>query len=166
LSSECKPIVSVIGAAAATAQQQADAEEVGRLLAEQGIVLICGGRGGVMQAACRGAVGAGGLTIGILPGNDPEAGNPYLSIALPTDLGHARNVLVVMAGQVVIAIGGGSGTLSEIAVALKIGKKVIGLHTWQAKNSQGKLAEIHEVDSAEEAVSAAMAYLTTAGLGE
>jgi len=166
LSNESQPIVSIIGAAVSTETQDADAEKVGRLLAEQGFILACGGRGGVMQAACRGALEAGGLTIGILPGSDAEAGNPFLSIALPTGLKHARNVLVVLAGQVVIAIGGGSGTLSEIAMALKMGKKVIGLHTWEAKNYQGELVDIHVVDSAEEAVSVATAYLSTSGLGE
>ncbi len=155
------PVVSVIGAAESTAAQDADAEEIGRLLAEQNIILACGGRSGVMQAACRGARNAGGLAIGILPGTDRDSGNPYLSVALPTGLGHARNVLVVLAGQVVIAIGGGFGTLSEIAMALKMGKKVIGLRTWQAEDYQGEPAGIHAVESPEEAISAVISFLTT-----
>lgn len=166
MSLENRPIVSVIGAAESTAAQDADAEEVGRLLAEQGIVLICGGRGGVMQAACRGARKAGGLTIGILPETDRGSGNPYLSVALPTGLGLARNAVVSLAGQVVIAIGGGTGTLSEIAMALKIGKKVIGLRTWQATNHSGEAADIHEAMSPEEAVSIAISFLSATESGE
>jgi uncharacterized protein (TIGR00725 family) len=161
LNYEDMPVVSVIGAADSTAEQDADAEEIGRLLAEHRIILACGGRSGVMKAACRGARNAGGLTIGILPGTDRDGGNPHLSIALPTGLGHARNVLVVLAGQVVIAIGGGYGTLSEIATALKMGKKVIGLHTWHAEDCQGELAGIHAVESPEEAISAVNSFLST-----
>ena len=160
-----RPVVSVIGAAESTAAQNANAEEIGRLLAEQSIIVVCGGRSGVMQAVCRGARNAGGLTIGILPGSDQDGGNPFLSVALPTGLGHARNVLVVLAGQVVIAIGGGFGTLSEIAMALRIGKKVIGLNTWQAENYRGEFASIHEVDSPEGAVSAVNSFLSTTGSG-
>jgi uncharacterized protein (TIGR00725 family) len=155
------PVVSVIGAAESTAAQDTDAEEIGRLLAEQSIILACGGRSGVMQAACRGARNAGGLTIGILPGTDRDSGNSYLSVALPTGLGHARNVLVILAGQLVIAIGGGFGTLSEIAMALKMGKKVIGLHTWQAINYRGEFASIQAVESPKEAVSAVNSFLST-----
>lgn len=166
MSLENRPIVSVIGAAESTTAQDADAEEVGRLLAKQGIMLICGGRGGVMQAACRGARKAGGLTIGILPETDRESGNPYLSIALPTGLGLARNAVVSLAGQVVIAIGGGTGTLSEIAMALKIGKKVIGLRTWQATNHSGEAADIHKAMSPEEAVSIAISFLSATESGE
>ena len=162
---ENMPIVSVIGAAESTAAQDADAEEIGKLLAEQGIVLACGGRSGVMQAACRGARNAGGLTIGILPGNDHGGGNPYLSVALPTGLGHARNVLVVLAGQVIIAVGGGYGTLSEISMALKMGKKVIGLRTWKAEDCQGELAGIHVVESPVEAISAVNSFFSIARPG-
>ena len=106
------------------------AAEVGRLLAEHGVTLVCGGRGGAMEAACRGAKEADGLTVGILPGPDRSDANPFVDIVLPTGLGEARNALVVGAADVVIAIGGGYGTLSEIALALKAGKRVIGLGTW------------------------------------
>jgi len=106
------------------------AAEVGRLLAEHGVTLVCGGRGGAMEAACRGAKEADGLTVGILPGSDRSDANPFVDIVLPTGLGEARNALVVGAADVVIAIGGGYGTLSEIALALKAGKRVIGLGTW------------------------------------
>jgi uncharacterized protein (TIGR00725 family) len=107
------------------------AAEVGRLLAEGGATLVCGGRGGAMEAACRGAKEADGLTIGILPGSDRSEANPFVDVVLPTGLGEARNALVVGAADVVIAIGGGYGTLSEIALALKAGKRVIGIGTWE-----------------------------------
>ena len=165
MSFERKPVVSVIGAGDISPEQDADAEKVGALLAERGMILACGGRGGVMEAACRGAIRAGGLTIGFLPGLEIRAANPYLSIALPTGLNHARNVLVILAGQVVIAVGGGYGTLSEIAIALKMGKKVIGLNTWRAENHRGAFADIYEVESAEEAVSTAASFISSNGPG-
>jgi uncharacterized protein (TIGR00725 family) len=107
------------------------AAEVGRLLAERGATLVCGGRGGAMEAACRGAKEADGLTVGILPGADRSEANPFVDVVVPTGLGEARNALVVGAADAVIAIGGGHGTLSEIALALKAGKRVIGLGTWE-----------------------------------
>jgi uncharacterized protein (TIGR00725 family) len=107
------------------------AAEVGRLLAERGAVLVCGGLGGVMEGACRGAKEAGGLTVGILPGGDRADANPFVDVVLPTGLGEARNALVVGAADVAIAIGRGYGTLSEVALALKAGKRVIGLDTWE-----------------------------------
>jgi uncharacterized protein (TIGR00725 family) len=103
---------------------------VGRELAARGAVLICGGLGGVMEAACRGAKDAGGRTIGILPGTDRAAANPFVDAAIPTGLGEARNALVVRAADALIAVGGGYGTLSEIALALKAGKRVVGLDSW------------------------------------
>jgi uncharacterized protein (TIGR00725 family) len=107
------------------------AEEVGRLLARRGAVVVCGGLGGVMEAACRGASGVGGLAVGILPGLDRGAANPHVSVAVATGLGEARNALVVRAADALIAVGGAYGTLSEIALALKAGKPVIGLGTWE-----------------------------------
>jgi uncharacterized protein (TIGR00725 family) len=103
---------------------------VGRELAARGAVLVCGGLGGVMEAACRGAKDAGGRTVGILPGTDRAAANPFVDIAIPTGLGEARNALVVGAADGLIAVGGGYGTLSEIALALKAGKRVVGLDSW------------------------------------
>jgi len=125
------------------------AAEVGRLIAERGAVLVCGGRGGAMEAACRGAKEVGGLTVGILPGSDRSEANPFVDVVLPTGLGEARNALVVAAADVVIAIGGGYGTLSEIALALKVGKRVIGLGTWEI---EGVVA----AESPEAAVAAAL----------
>jgi uncharacterized protein (TIGR00725 family) len=93
-------------------------------------VVVCGGLGGVMEAACRGAKDAGGTTVGILPGSDRAAANPFVDVAIPTGLGEARNALVVRAADALIAVGGGYGTLSEIALALKAGKPVVGVGTW------------------------------------
>ena len=107
------------------------AEEVGRLLARRGAVVVCGGLGGVMEAACRGASRAGGTTVGVLPGLDRGAANPFVSVAVATGLGEARNALVVRAADALVAVGGAYGTLSEIALALKAGKPVIGLGTWE-----------------------------------
>jgi uncharacterized protein (TIGR00725 family) len=107
------------------------AEEVGRLLARRGAVVVCGGLGGVMEAACRGARSEGGVAVGILPGLDRGAANPHVSVAVATGLGEARNALVVRAADALIAVGGAYGTLSEIALALKAGKPVIGLGTWE-----------------------------------
>ena len=107
------------------------AEEVGRLLARRGAVVVCGGLGGVMEAACRGASREGGTTVGVLPGLDRGAANPFVSVAVATGLGEVRNALVVRAADALIAVGGVYGTLSEIALALKAGKPVIGLGTWE-----------------------------------
>jgi uncharacterized protein (TIGR00725 family) len=104
---------------------------VGRELGSRGAVLVCGGLGGVMEAACRGAKAAGGTTLGILPGTARSAANEFVDVAIPTGLGEARNALVVRAADAVIAVGGGYGTLSEIALALKAGKRVAGIDTWE-----------------------------------
>ncbi len=150
------PVVSVVGSAVCTPTQAEIAGKVGRLLAERGAILVCGGRGGVMEAACRGAQEAGGLTIGILPGLDRQESNPYLTLALPTGLGNARNTLVAIAGEAVIAIGGSYGTLSEIGIALKQGRRVIGLDTWVAVNSDGLEAPIEIARDPEQAVALAL----------
>ena len=122
--------IGVIGGSEARPQIASLAEEVGREIARRGAVLVCGGLGGVMEAACRGAAAEGGLTIGILPGDDRRAANPFVRIPVVTGLGTARNVAVVRSSQVVIAIDGGYGTLSEIGHALQSGIPVIGLDTW------------------------------------
>jgi len=120
----------VIGAGAADEQTLALAEQVGREIARAQAVLICGGLGGVMAAACKGASEAGGLTIGLLPQTEHAAANPHVQIAIPTGIGEARNLIVALSGDAVIAVGGSLGTLSEIALALKNGRRVIGLGTW------------------------------------
>ena len=125
-----KTLIAVIGGGACTKEEARLAEEVGRELAKRGAVLVCGGLGGVMEAACRGADSAGGMTIGILPGESRQAANPYVQIPIVTGMGHARNVAVVKSAEAVIAIAGSYGTLSEIGHALQSGIPVIGLNTW------------------------------------
>jgi len=106
------------------------AEQVGRSIAEAGAALVCGGMGGVMEAACRGAKAAGGLTIGILPGQDRAEANEWVDIAIATGVNEARNLAIIRTSDVLIAVGGSYGTLSEIGFALKAGKRVVGLQTW------------------------------------
>ena len=122
--------VAVVGSSVATGDEERIAQETGRLIAEAGWVLVCGGLDGVMAAACRGAKTSGGTTVGILPGDDRGAANPWVDIAIPTGMGEARNALVVRSSDAIVAIGGEFGTLSEVALALKLGRPVIGLGTW------------------------------------
>ena len=129
--------IAVIGAGQPSPEEARLAEEVGSELARQGTTLVCGGLGGVMEAACRGASSEGGLTIGILPGDSPKAANPYVQIPIVTSMGYARNVAVVKSAQAVIAVGGSYGTLSEVAHALQSDIPVIGLNTWSlSRNGQ------------------------------
>jgi len=121
-------LVGVIGGSWCSSEEEEWAVAVGRLLAERGAVLLCGGLGGVMEAAARGAQQGGGLTVGLLPGADPAEANPYIEVPLATGMGEMRNALIVRAAQAVIAIGGGWGTLSEIALAQRIKTPVVGLH--------------------------------------
>ena len=121
--------------------------EVGRLLARQGFAMVCGGLGGVMEAASRGCQEEGGTVIGLLPGPEASEGNRYLTYALPTNLGHARNVLIAHAASALIAVEGEYGTLSEIAISLKLGRPVVGIKTsWDVPGVQ-------RAESAEQAVS-------------
>lgn len=121
--------IAVIGRGDCSGEEYMVAETVGQLIAGNRAVVCCGGLGGVMEAACRGAKEAGGTTVGILP--DTGDGNPYLDVVIRTGMGHARNVILINSADAVIAVGGGHGTLSEIAVALKTGKPVFGLSTWK-----------------------------------
>lgn len=125
------PYVAVIGPAEASPDELHTAEEVGAGLATAGAVVVTGGLGGVMEAACRGARSKRGRTLGILPGEDRDAANGWVEIAVATGLGELRNGLVVRAADAVIAVGGGHGTLSEIALALKLGRPVVGVGTWE-----------------------------------
>jgi|SRR5579864_466787 len=125
--------VAVCGASEATAAQLDAAREVGKLLAENGAVVLSGGLGGVSGAASEGASRAGGTVVGLLPDVDREGASPDLTLALPTGMGQARNVLIVTAAESVIAIGGGWGTLSEIALARRLGRAVFALDTWEVK---------------------------------
>jgi len=142
-------IIGVIGAGRADEKLLKIAEEVGRFLAKEGVIVITGGLGGVMEAVSRGAYLEGGITVGILPTLRKEDANPYVKIPIPTGLAEMRNSLIVRASDVLIAIGGEYGTLSEIALALKTGKKVVGIKTW---NING----IINAKSAQEAVKIAL----------
>jgi uncharacterized protein (TIGR00725 family) len=122
--------IAVVGASEPSGQALVMAEQVGRELANRGIILVTGGLGGIMEAVCRGAKKEGGTTIGILPGSDQKESNPYVDISICTGIGYARNSIVVKSGSAVIAIDGAFGTLSEIAHALSDGIPVIGLNTW------------------------------------
>jgi uncharacterized protein (TIGR00725 family) len=134
------------------------AEAVGALLAAGGAVLVCGGLGGMMEAACRGAASSGGVTLGLLPGDDPSDANPWVTIPLATGLGHLRNALVARVADVVVAIGGAHGTLSEVAMALTVGTPVIGLATWDLVRPDGRADDgITRVDDPGAATRAAFA---------
>ena len=139
--------VAVVGPGDASPAEIESAELIGRGIAQRGDVLVCGGLGGVMAAAARGAAAAGGTTVGLLPGKSRDDANQWIEIAIPTGLGELRNGLVVRAADVVVAVGGAWGTLSEIALALKTGVPVIGLHTWEIEG-------VEVVDSPEGAVRA------------
>jgi uncharacterized protein (TIGR00725 family) len=145
-----QPIIAVIGGGSCNQEEAQLAEEVGRELAKCGAALVCGGLGGVMEAACKGASAEGGVTIGVLPGDDRRAANPYVNIPIVTNLGYARNVAVVKSGQAVIAVGGNYGTLSEISHALQSGIPVVGLGTWTiSRNCQEDKAIIIAKNAAE-----------------
>ncbi len=148
------PYVAVVGPGDATREQVETAELLGAELARGGAILVCGGLGGVMAAACRGAATAGGLTVGLLPGGDRRDANEWTRVASPTGLGELRNGLVVRSADVVVAVGGAYGTLSEIALALKTGVPVLGLGTW----------EIDGVELADSPAAAARRALQLAGV--
>jgi len=157
-----KPIIAVVGPAKCSEKQADLADAVGAMIAKRGAIVVCGGRGGVMEAVCRGAAAAGGTTVGILPGTEVSEGNRYLTIALPTGMGEARNALVATAGQTMIAIGGSYGTLSEIALALKAGRKVIGLETWSASDRAGRQIQLLAARDAADAVGMAFSEIDDA----
>lgn len=147
-----KIYIGVIGASQCEEQVQRTAEEVGRGIARLGAILVCGGRGGVMEAAARGAASLQGLVVGVLPGNDPREGNPHLTCAIATGLGEARNAVITRTCDILIAIDGEYGTLSEIGLALKMGKPVIGIGTWQCVNGRSMPASIYKAANAREAI--------------
>lgn len=141
--------VGIIGGSSVDGKTYAAAEEVGRLLASRGATVIGGGLSGVMEASARGAKAAGGATIGIVPGSDKRSANRYIDHIIVTDMGHARNVIIAHTSDALIAIGGEYGTLSEIAIALKLGKKVVSLDSWD-------ITGVNKASSPEEAVSLAL----------
>jgi uncharacterized protein (TIGR00725 family) len=162
-SNERRRQVAVIGAGAAAEGSESWrlAEEVGKRLADAGITVVCGGGGGVMAAVSRGAASARGEIIGILPGSDPADANPDCTHAVATGIGHARNLAVVGSGEVVIAVGGEWGTLSEIGHARVLGRTVVALRTWSlvGRDRMEDAPGIIPVETAEAAVTAALAEL-------
>jgi uncharacterized protein (TIGR00725 family) len=150
-------IIGVIGSSRADADILALAEEVGREIARNGAAVVCGGLTGVMEAVCKGARREGGLTIGIIPSDNKEDANPFVQIPIVTGMGMGRNVMLVKTADAVIAVGGEYGTLSEIAHALNLGKKVIGLRTWKLEKAHTKaIPNLVEVDSPKKAVALAL----------
>jgi len=148
--------IAVCGPDPAPPEVASQAEEIGRLLARAGAVLVCGGLGGVMEAAARGAEAEAGTSIGILPGTGRQAGNPHLSFSIPTGVGEMRNALIVRAADAVIAVAGEFGTLSEIAFALKTGVPVVGLGTWELAKQGRAVDAFLRVETPAEAVAEAM----------
>ncbi|MFP3880294.1 MAG: TIGR00725 family protein [Dehalococcoidia bacterium] len=151
--------IAVVGDSACSAEESKLAETVGALLAERGATILCGGLGGVMEAVCRGAKSRGGLTVGILPGTDATTANPWIDVPIVSGMGEARNAAVVKSAQAVIAIGGGYGTLSEIAFAFKSSIPVIGLNTWSLSRNGQEDDSITRVHTASEAVDQAISLV-------
>jgi uncharacterized protein (TIGR00725 family) len=151
------PCIAVIGPGRDADERALEqAELAGAAIAGAGATLVCGGLGGVMEAACRGARSRDGFTVGLLPGDDREDANGWVLLALPTGLGEARNALIVRAADAVVAIGGGWGTLSEIALALRRGVPVLGVGTWELGRAGRPVAGVRAVDDAETAVAEAL----------
>lgn len=148
--SERRIQIAVVGAGAADPATYDLARRVGRAVARAGAMVVCGGLGGAMEAACRGAREAGGTAVAILPGADPRDANPWADVVIPTGLGHARNVLVVQSGDAVVALPGSWGTLSEIALARKVGRPVVAVGAWR------HLDGVEVCEDPEEAVSRAL----------
>lgn len=144
--------IAVIGHGRPSAEVEAWAEEVGERIAECGAIVVCGGLGGVMAAAARGAARRQGTSVGILPGYDPRSAAPDLSVVIPTGLGHARNMLVVASGDAVVALPGASGTLSEIGLALTLEKPVVAVRAWS------HIEGVHVTDTPRQAVDTAMRF--------
>lgn len=147
-----RQIIGVIGGRRVKKQLLTVAETVGRMIAERGLLLVCGGLSGVMEAVSKGAKEAGGTTIGILPQDTKDEANPYIDIPIVTGFGVGRNVIIARTSDVIIAIGGGYGTLSEIAFALQLGKPVIGVDTWDIKG-------VIEAIDATDAINKALGFL-------
>jgi uncharacterized protein (TIGR00725 family) len=158
--------IAVVGSASCDESVSALAREVGEEIGRRGAVLVCGGRGGVMEAACQGAKTQGGITVGILPGADRREANRYVDIPVVTGLGEARNAVVVRSADAVVAVSGGYGTLSEIGLALKMGRPVVGLGTWELSQQGRPVVAIVRADTPAQAVEAAIALATKMRTGE
>jgi uncharacterized protein (TIGR00725 family) len=151
--------ISVVGDGRCDEKTYQIAYEVGQLVAQRGAILFCGGLGGVMEAACKGAKSKNGLTVGILPSEDKRDANPYVDVVVPTGIGEARNALVARCADAMIAVGGQFGTLSEIALALKMEKPVVGIETWELFRQQKKDKSIIPATDPQEAVAAVFRIL-------
>ncbi|RLB18644.1 MAG: TIGR00725 family protein [Deltaproteobacteria bacterium] len=150
-----KTHIGIIGAGECSPYIYNQASELGHLIGKNGWVLFCGGLGGVMEGAAKGCYQSGGITVGILPGKEKDSANPFITLPIATGLGEGRNLLVVRASDVVVAIAGGYGTLSEIGFALKIGKPVIGLQTWPGIDG------IDYVETPKQAINIVAKYLSS-----
>jgi uncharacterized protein (TIGR00725 family) len=148
------PVIAVCGTSRDETTAMRHAEEVGALLAERGAIVLCGGLGGVMAGVARGVRAGGGMSLGVLPGDDPDEASTDITVALTTGLGEMRNALIARCSRAMIAIGGGYGTLSEIGFALRLGRPVVGLRTWRIQRADDEAADtvIHRVDSPRDAV--------------
>jgi uncharacterized protein (TIGR00725 family) len=151
-----RPYVAVCGSSTASTEEAEWAEEIGRLLAREGAVLVCGGLTGVMDSAARGSAAEGGVSVGLLPGADRTGASEHLTVALALGMGEARNAFVVRAADAVIAVGGEWGTLSEIALALKTGTPVVGLRTWDPIGGRDTTDQVIRASTPEEAVRRAL----------
>ena len=149
-----KTHIGVIGAGECSLEMYNQATELGRLIGQNNWILFCGGLGGIMEGAAKGCYKTGGMTVGILPGNDKDSANPFITLPIATGLGEGRNLLLVRASEVIVAITGGYGTLSEIGFALKIGKRVIGLNTWPGIDG------VEYVETPEQAIQRIIAHLS------
>jgi uncharacterized protein (TIGR00725 family) len=151
-----RKFIGVIGASQPPDELLPIAEKVGEEIAKRGGILICGGMGGIMESACKGAKRSGGLTVGILPTITRDSANPYIDIPIVTGIGYARNIIVVLSSEAIIAIGGAYGTLTELAFALHFNIPVIGIRTWRVESEFTEMKGIIYVDKPEEAVRIAM----------
>lgn len=164
---ERPPLIGVCGTSRSDPATDDLAERVGGLIAARGGIVVCGGLGGVMAAAARGAARAGGFSLGLLPGETTEDAAADVSLAIPTGMGEMRNMLIVRACTVLIAIGGAYGTLSEIGLALRMGRTVIGLGTWETRPPGGHIPDpgIRKAETADEAVAMAFSALDGQTIG-
>lgn len=152
-------LIGVIGAAQASERGVQDALRVGQLIAERGATVVCGGLGGIMEAASKGCCEAGGDVVGVLPGASADTANPYVTLPIVTNMGHARNVILVQTADALIAIEGGHGTLSEIAIARKLGKPVVQLNSWLSlEQSRVAVSPEHAIDMVFTALSKGIAH--------
>ena len=152
--------IAVVGGGEADHETCDVARQVGRELARRKVTVLCGGLGGVMEAACQGAKAEGGITVALLPGDDRRAANRFVDVAIPTGMGEARNALVARAADGLIAVGGEFGTLSEIALGLRMAKPVVGLYTWELSRGGRRVDAVVAVDSPLEAVERVVALAT------